>query len=107
MNNSLYNTTAQVGCRDRYVGTKKACRTNRGVDMQKDGSPLNLVYWIRERYPAPVMVYAGVVYMLCSAIGHRLLGQPVPFNTIHTVVGIVVAVSTFLLIRTLDEHSVR
>jgi len=64
---------------------------------------INIGKWIKERYPAPVMVYAAVLFLLCVSVALKISGFPVHFTLRHWI-GAIMAVSVFLMIRGIDEH---
>ncbi len=68
-----------------------------------NASFFNIGKWIKERYPAPVMVYAGVLFLLCISVTLATHGLPVHFTLRHWA-GAIMAVSVFLMIRGIDEH---
>ena len=59
--------------------------------------------WIKERYPAPVMVYASVLFLLCISVTLATHGLPVQMTSTQWV-GAAMAISVFLMIRGIDEH---
>lgn len=63
----------------------------------------NIPLWINERFPVPVMVYAGILFLLCIKFGRLIYGSPQPFGFFDWI-GALVGVTVFLLIRILDEH---